>query len=304
VHILKKPRQLSRKNSLWRDAALWFAGLPPDSAIHRLLQRLGTRHHADRTWLLPANNGNVRVITHQWYAKGISPALHERRKLSAATYQWVMRQIRRHHELYIASPDKIPQRFCDLRNQFMLQGTCSLYCVPIFSGGELVATIGHHKLRQPHCWTRSEREEMHQAAFVIGTLLVAQKISRRGESTAFQKGTEPQTSIYIKQGETSAAVPAVHILLVRAALNYSQVTLANGRSVTQYRSMDQWQQILPKHTFMRVHRSYIVNIKKIVRLDRNAGHWHITLANRETLHIGRQYRKELLQRLKKRTAGT
>ena len=49
---------------------------------------------------------------------------------------------------------------------------------------------------------------------------------------------------------------------------------------------------LPEHLFMRVHRSYIINIKKIVDIEDNS-----LLINKIVVPIGRTYRKGLMKRL-------
>ncbi|MDR0532693.1 MAG: LytTR family DNA-binding domain-containing protein [Verrucomicrobiales bacterium] len=297
---LKKPHLLNGQDSLWYDITLWFAGLKADEAVHRLLQRLGTRHHADRTWLAPNNRSQTKVrITHEWCARGVPSSLAQGRTLSTETYRWVQRSLHRHKEIYIPTPDKIPRRYRDLRVRFQLQGTCSFYCVPILdSDGKLIAALGHHKLHHEYYWPRGDRKEMRQAAAIIGAWMRTRLNKKDAPFPDLPK--EPEPAVLIKQGSVSTAYPVSQIVRLRVTHGYSTVELSNGRTLTKCRSLDRWQEILPARHFMRVHRSCIINLKKITSLDRNGGHWLLTLSDQDTIHVGRQYRRELLHRLRNR----
>ncbi len=52
-----------------------------------------------------------------------------------------------------------------------------------------------------------------------------------------------------------------------------------------------WNQ-LPENMFMRVHRSYIVNIEQITNLDGN-----MLIVSKKLLPIGKSHKKELMERL-------
>jgi len=59
---------------------------------------------------------------------------------------------------------------------------------------------------------------------------------------------------------------------IEAQENYTRVTLADGSTEFIRRSMSEWERILPKSLFIRVHRSLIANlnhVRKILANDRN-----------------------------------
>ncbi|HKJ46521.1 MAG TPA: LytTR family DNA-binding domain-containing protein, partial [Balneolales bacterium] len=57
-------------------------------------------------------------------------------------------------------------------------------------------------------------------------------------------------------------------------------------------TMSDMQRQLPSDTFLRIHRSFIINMNKI----KTVSYDEITLEN-ETLPVGRTYRNEVMQRL-------
>ncbi|MDR0532965.1 MAG: LytTR family transcriptional regulator [Verrucomicrobiales bacterium] len=286
-----------RRKQLWYDTAKWFACLSRDDAIHLLLERLGTLHHADRTWLTQTNlRQHTTRITHEWCGEGIPPALAKGRDLSLDTYRSMLRRLENSKEVYIPTPLNIAPRYQDLRTRLAVQGVRSLYCVPILSAkGRLIAALGHHKVLSYHRWSRLERSEMRQAAGVIRGYLLAQA---RKQVVQSANTTDNTPNVFVKQGSISKALSISQITCIEASLNYTRVHLLKGHPITKYRSMERWEKMLPEKHFLRIHRSYIINIAKVVELNRNGGAWQLTMADKSVLSVGRMYRKKLLQRIK------
>jgi len=58
---------------------------------------------------------------------------------------------------------------------------------------------------------------------------------------------------------------------VRSSENYSEVVLASGERTIVRRTMQTWEDILPLDPFVRIHRTAIVNLRYVERLEHKAG---------------------------------
>jgi len=61
-----------------------------------------------------------------------------------------------------------------------------------------------------------------------------------------------------------------NIKLINAARDYSTVETIDGKSFLILRSMKEWEDRLPPEHFVRIHRSYIVNINCIEKINRTS----------------------------------
>ncbi|MEM6991597.1 MAG: LytTR family DNA-binding domain-containing protein [Myxococcota bacterium] len=66
-------------------------------------------------------------------------------------------------------------------------------------------------------------------------------------------------------------VDVTTVLAIRAAGDYTEVYLADGSAPLTRLTMTQWEGRLPAHTFSRVHRSAIIQLAVVDRLQRRTG---------------------------------
>ena len=79
------------------------------------------------------------------------------------------------------------------------------------------------------------------------------------------------------------------IYYIEAKANYLKIYL-DKESYMTYLTMKELEEKLPPKKFIRVHKSFIINIQKIMALETN----QILLENKNTVVIGRSYRSSLL----------
>jgi two-component system response regulator LytT len=79
-----------------------------------------------------------------------------------------------------------------------------------------------------------------------------------------------------------------HILYIEARKNYTRVVLEDQATALVLVTLKQWEKLLPRDLFCRVHRGYIVSIDKIISFDNK----HVCLPG-EQITIGEQYRNAL-----------
>jgi two-component system LytT family response regulator len=105
--------------------------------------------------------------------------------------------------------------------------------------------------------------------------------------------------IFFRGERASLAIPTKSIICITAAGNFSQVVAEDQESLV-YRNLSQWEQRLPTNLFVRVDRSFIVNltrITKIVALDRDHTEVHLDCVAKPRT-IGRSAAHRLMLSLK------
>lgn len=100
-----------------------------------------------------------------------------------------------------------------------------------------------------------------------------------------------QTFIYLKSEKIMVKVFLKDILFVESMQNYIQVVTAT-RSIICHKTISSIEEELPKHKFMRIHRSYIVAIDKIEAFSSA----YVQLPKHQ-LPIGRFYKNDIMSLL-------
>ena len=97
--------------------------------------------------------------------------------------------------------------------------------------------------------------------------------------------------IFVKVNSVLEKIALTDILLIEAAVDYVFIRTSRTRYMVNT-SLNSILNKLPKKDFIRVHRSYIVRIDKIVSIDGNT-----IVVSDQFIKIGRSYRKEFMQRI-------
>ena len=97
--------------------------------------------------------------------------------------------------------------------------------------------------------------------------------------------------IFLKTEYKIARIAIADILYVEAMSEYLRIHFSNGnRPITALLSMKRMEERLPSSTFMRTHRSYIINLKKIIEVNKS----HIVLGPTVSLPIGDLYKETFM----------
>lgn len=79
------------------------------------------------------------------------------------------------------------------------------------------------------------------------------------------------------------------IVFLKAEGNYTEVHTRNGKHLTS-NTLKLVEDLLPPVSFVRVHRSYVVNVAFIKSYDRHRQQSHITLESNQTIPVSRRAR--------------
>jgi hypothetical protein len=98
----------------------------------------------------------------------------------------------------------------------------------------------------------------------------------------------------IQDGQKLIRVPIEEILAVRAAGNYAEFSLLDGRRPLMRSTLASLEDAFRPHGFVRTHRSWIVNPSRLRALEpEGSGDWRILLENETEAPLSRRYAEAL-----------
>ena len=165
----------------------------------------------------------------------------------------------------------------------------------------VLVLVWHFFLRQ----NRPPRSQDGQTVFDADRQPTAEPIADvRGSEHAKSRTTESARSEYpasllVDNGGTTRALRLERIEFVSAAGKNVEIRSGN-RDYTKRATMKELQDMLPPSQFVRIHRSYIVNIQEIDRISASrSGNDVIVLRGGRRINVGKKYRSQLLDSITK-----
>ncbi len=104
--------------------------------------------------------------------------------------------------------------------------------------------------------------------------------------------------LFLTFGNHLKFISVSEIALIRAERDYSLLHLTNGRSGLVSKPMREWEQRLPENLFCRIHRSAIINIEMVEKVDKwfNSALRIQLRGVPETLTISKRYAARIRER--------
>lgn len=84
--------------------------------------------------------------------------------------------------------------------------------------------------------------------------------------TATARSPAHQNRVVVKEGSKIKIIPVPHIQYLEAADDYVKIHTADG-TYLKNKTMAHFEQLLSVQQFVRIHRSYIINVQLITRID-------------------------------------
>jgi two-component system, LytTR family, response regulator len=110
------------------------------------------------------------------------------------------------------------------------------------------------------------------------------------------KSYEYSDSIYVKLNNyASRFIKISTITFIEPVGNYSRLVTIEGKHCLVLKTLKQWQEELPDNNFVRIHRSSIVNIEHVERIEKKSNTRHSAYLKNvpEPLEVSRRYAKKL-----------
>ena len=111
--------------------------------------------------------------------------------------------------------------------------------------------------------------------------------NKANELFAFRTPTEPSDFIFVKDGYDQLKINYEEILFLEAAGNYVTFILKEKKILTRS-TFQEALNLLPGDKFVRVHRSYVVAVSKIDKIER-----HQVTIRKNTVPVSGAYREDL-----------
>ncbi len=103
--------------------------------------------------------------------------------------------------------------------------------------------------------------------------------------------TDQTNDFYVNIGNRLIKIDFSQIMLIKAQGDYVEIKTETS-SYTVHTTLKKIETKLPKKMFLKIHRSYIINTRRIIDIENNS-----VLIGREIIPVSRTYKIELLNRL-------
>jgi two-component system LytT family response regulator len=110
------------------------------------------------------------------------------------------------------------------------------------------------------------------------------------------KSYEYSDSIYVRLNNyASRFIKISSITFIEPVGNYSKIVTIEGRHCLVLKTLKQWQEELPDNNFVRIHRSSIINMEHVDRIEKKSNTQHRAYLKNipEPLEVSRRYAKKL-----------
>ena len=114
-------------------------------------------------------------------------------------------------------------------------------------------------------------------------------MEKAGRRIKLNAGADTKRSIVVKQEYDNVNVPLADILYIESMENYCKIFKDNGECIISRISLKTLLNMLPASAFVRIHRSFIVAVDRIMKFTKQ----DIRLSNGKLLPIGRHYATEV-----------
>ncbi|HEX8566660.1 MAG TPA: LytTR family DNA-binding domain-containing protein [Pyrinomonadaceae bacterium] len=94
-----------------------------------------------------------------------------------------------------------------------------------------------------------------------------EKLSAQRKTEITAKVLEPDDFLFLTFGRKSKFVPVNSIKYILAADVYSEICIATGERALLLKPLNDWERQLPQKNFVRIHRSAIVNLAFVERVE-------------------------------------
>jgi DNA-binding LytR/AlgR family response regulator len=106
------------------------------------------------------------------------------------------------------------------------------------------------------------------------------------------KANKDSLEFYVKSGYELIKINSADVLYIQSSMDYTDIYYGDKKLLSQ-ETLSYWEEKLQSHGYIRVHKSYLVNTAKIVKVAGN----QIFLNEEKTIPIGRAYKENFLSKL-------
>ncbi len=115
------------------------------------------------------------------------------------------------------------------------------------------------------------------------------------KSSSGKKKMELNENIFISYHNSTIQIALKKIQCISAENQYTKIVLDDHRNYLIRKPLSEWEQILPEKYFIRIHRSTIINLQQISKIEKHPeGAYYVSLKNmQKEFEISRRYIKRI-----------
>lgn len=251
-------------------AKVLLCGPFEQTAMHAL-EIMGKHFNADRAWTV-SYNANLASFrdTNEWCLGGVATHNIDNLDIPSTALGAMHGLMRGGHPVVVYDVAAMPKSMRALQTKIQLQDTVSTVGIPMRFDGELRGIVGLDMIRERRRWSAADVAALCHLADLMARACFG------GHSAAnATSAPSPQDEFFYFQGLRGIVGANLHdIVACGAERDSTRIHLANGDDVLDSRNLSWWETVLPESHFMRVHRSTILQLRMVQRLQRRAtGQW-------------------------------
>ncbi len=184
---------------------------------------------------------------------------------------------------------------------FIVTSSC-IMMVALVTGAELLAVYASLGSLGTFLPLLPAKVFISSLAFVILCLFYRRSIDNKPDEDEPAPVKAPRQEdiierITVKGGQKIKVIPTADIEYLQADGDYVSVVTCEGRWLKE-QTMKYFEEHLPADRFIRIHRSYIVNMSKISRIERYGNLYQVVVRDGEKIKVSATGYKLLKERLK------
>jgi two-component system LytT family response regulator len=151
-----------------------------------------------------------------------------------------------------------------------LRGGSGFDLVPLVrAGAHLVFVTAHDE----HAVRAFEINALDYLLKPVRPERLAASLARIAQSPAPGPATSLRAddTVFLKIDSGARFVPLAEIAAILSCENYSEVLLAGGEKLLVRRTLKAWEDLLPRPPFIRAHRTALVNLARLARIEEDGG---------------------------------
>lgn len=106
-----------------------------------------------------------------------------------------------------------------------------------------------------------------------------------------------ENKIMINTNEGALFVKVGDIIKLESESNYTVLYLENNKKIVASKTLSIFEEMLESLNFMRVHRSFVINLTKIKNIEHDAGNYLAKMSDNTKVEISRRKKKEFFEKI-------
>lgn len=138
-------------------------------------------------------------------------------------------------------------------------------------------------------------QKVHKRLEVYSILLKVEELTTYVDKLKQQNLQE--NKIMINTNEGAIFVKVGDIVKLESESNYTIIYLENNKKIIASKTLSVFEEMLESLNFMRIHRSFVINLTKIKNIDNDNGNYFARMTDGSKVEISRRKKKDFFEKI-------